>query len=114
MSFFRFHKDFKIKAVKQYYEEYLNPQEIFIQADFKLETIGKEIPGYCLGRWKKTYQTKGFNALNTENRGKTKGGGRPRKIRDKKDKDKIERLEAENIYLKAENDFLVKLRAKRN
>ena len=30
------------------------------------------------------------------------------------DKEKIERLMAENAYLKEENDFLVKLRAKRN
>jgi len=107
-------KEFKIKAVKQYQEEYLAPNEIFEQAGFDLNTIGKRTSTWCLDRWKKTFQTKGFNALNTENRGKTKGGGRPRKIRDKTDKDKIERLEAENIYLKAENDFLAKLRAKRN
>jgi len=109
-----YNKDFKIKAVKQYYEEYLTPNEIFKQAGFNIEVIGKDKPKSCLGRWKKVYQNGGEVIFKQENRGKTKGGGRPRKIRDKTDKDKIERLEAENIYLKAENDFLVKLRAKRN
>ena len=105
-------KDFKIKAVKQYYDEYLIPNEIFEQAGFDLETIGKETPEHCLSRWRKTYQVKGPNAFKQENRGK--GGGRPKKIKDKTDKDKIERLEATVVYLKAENDFLAKLRAKRN
>lgn len=103
-------KDFKTKAVKQYYDEYLTPNEIFKQAGFNTKIIGKKAPKECLRRWKKTFQDKGIKGLK-ETRGKT---GRPRKIRDKTDKDKIERLEAENIYLKAENDFLVKLRAKRN
>lgn len=103
-------KDFKIRAVKQYYDEYLTPQEIFIQAGFNLETIGRENPRYCLSEWKKIFQNKGINALKTETRGIT---GRPKKFKDKSDKDKIERLEATVAYLKAENDFLAKLRAKR-
>jgi len=105
-------KDFKIKAVKQYYDEYMMPNEIFEQAGFDLNIIGRETPKNCLRRWKKTSQRKGITALSTENRGK--GGGRPKKIKDKSDKDKIERLEATVAYLKAENDFLAKLRAKRN
>ena len=96
-------RDFKVKAVQQYQEDRMIPQEIFIQAGFDLEIIGKEIPRHCLDRWK----NKSAQIL-IENRGRTK------KTKDKSDKDKIERLEAEVIYLKAENDFLVKLRAKRN
>ena len=103
---------FKIKAVKQYYDEYMMPNEIFKQAGFDLEIIGKETPRGCLKSWKKIFQRKGITALRTENRGK--GGGRPKKIKDKTDKDKIKRLEATVVYLKAENDFLAKLRAKRN
>ena len=61
--------------------------------------------------WNKIYRTKGIKALSTETRGK--GGGRPKKVKDKSDKDQIKRLELEIEYLKAENDFLVKLRAKR-
>ena len=47
-----------------------------------------------------------------ENRGKGRGGGRP-KTKGITPEDRIKRLEAENAYLKAENDFLAKLRAKR-
>jgi hypothetical protein len=54
---------------------------------------------------------KGEGAFGIETRGK--GGGRPKKIKDTNDTDKIKRLEAEVAYLKAENDFLIKLRAKR-
>lgn len=103
-------EDFKIKAVKQYQFEYMKPQEIFIQAGFDIEMIGKKKPKNCLERWNKKYTEKGFGGLS----GLNKKSGRPKKIVDKSDKDKIERLEAENAYLKAENDFLVKLRAKRN
>ena len=106
-------KEFKMKAVKQYYEEYLVSKEIFIQAGFELEIIGKDIPKQCLVRWKKKYQNKGEVAFKQENRGRAKGGGRPKKYKNEPDKDKLERLEATVIYLKAENDFLVKLRAKR-
>jgi len=109
-----YNKDFKVKAVKQYYDEYMMPNEIFEQAGFDLDIIGKGNPRHLLSEWRKVFQNKGVNALNSENRGKAKGGGRPRKIKDKSDKDKMERLEATVVYLKAENDFLKKLRAKRN
>jgi hypothetical protein len=45
-------------------------------------------------------------------RGRGRGGGRPR-VKGT-DADKIKWLEAKVAYLKAENDFLVKLRAKRS
>lgn len=95
-------EDFKIKAVKQYKHEYLTPQEIFIQAGFDLDIMGRKKPKNCLRRWKK------------EKKKTNKRKGLPKKIKDKSNKDRIERLEAENAYLKEENDFLVKLRAKRN
>ncbi len=101
-------KDFKIKAAMQYQKEYMTPQEIFIQADFDLNVIGRKKPTDCLEKWGKIYREKGLSGFN-----KIERRGRPKKPKDKSDKDRIERLEAENIYLKAENDFLVKLRAKR-
>ncbi|MFC1615030.1 transposase [Patescibacteria group bacterium] len=104
-------KDFKTKAVKEY-EQGLQSREIFTNAGFDINTIGKNMPKDCLARWNRIYRTKGVGKLNTENRGS--GGGRLKKIKNKSDKDKIERLEAENTYLKEENDFLAKLRAKRN
>lgn len=103
-------KEFKIKAVKQYQEEYMNPQEIFIKAEFDLEMIGRKKPKSCLERWNKVYKEKGLRGLKESN--EERGG--PKKVKDKTDKSKIERLELEIEYLKAENDFLAKLRAKRN
>jgi transposase len=104
-----FNKEFKLRAVKQY-EEGMTSREIFRQANFDLNVIGKNTPKYCLRRWNKTYKVKGLVGLESEARGR--GGGRP-KTKGLAEKDKIKRLEAEVAYLKAENDFLAKLRAKR-
>jgi hypothetical protein len=103
-------KDFKVQAIKQY-QEGRTSRDIFIAAGFDPCVIGKDIPNGCIKRWKINYRTKGENCFTEETRGK--GGGRPKKIRDKSDADKIKRLEAENAYLKAENDFFKQLRAKR-
>lgn len=105
-------KDFKIKAVKLYHEQGLTSSEIFRQAGFNLNVIGKQKPKDCLMNWKRTYRLKGEAGLKIETRGKGKGGGRF-KTKNLTDAEKIKWLEAENAYLKAENDFLAKLRAKR-
>jgi len=105
-----YHPDFKVKAVKQHKEQYMTTKEIFIKAGFDLNVIGDNIPRKCLERWCKTYKIKGEEKLKTENRGKL--GGRP-KTKNITDADRIKRLEMENAYLRAENDFLAKLRAKR-
>ena len=104
-------EDFKVRAVKEY-EQGLQSREIFINAGFDINMIGRNMPKDCLARWNRIYRMKGAEKLKNENRGRA--GGRPKKIKDKSDAGRIERLEAENAYLKAENDFLVKLRAKRN
>ena len=104
-------KDFKIKAVKQY-EQGLTSGDIFRQAGIDLNLIGRKTPKYCLRRWNKTYRQKGEKALTIESRGRN-STGRPQKPIDKSDADKLKRLEAEVAYLKAENDFLAKLRAKK-
>jgi transposase len=106
-----YNKKFKIKAVKLYNEQGLTSKEIFRQAGFDLNVIGKQRPKDCLMGWKKTYKTKGEDGLKLETRGKGGGGGRP-KTKNLTDAEKIKWLEAENTYLKAENDFLAKLRAK--
>lgn len=103
-------KNFKIRAVKLY-NDGLTPTEIFRKEGFDLNVIGKDKPKECLKRWNKVYRAKGEEGLIIETRGRL--GGRPKKPEDKTDADKIKRLEAEVAYLKAENDFLVKLRAKR-
>lgn len=103
-------KDFKIKAINKW-QTGLPPREIFLQAGFKLDIIGNETPKRCLQRWRRTFKEKGSRALAVETRGKS--GGRPKKNW-QSDKEKIKYLEAEVAYLKAENDFLAKLRKKKS
>lgn len=102
-----YNKHFKVLAVKKYYEEGYSPTMIFKEAGFDMNIIGIEVPNACLHRWKKIYNNKGENALNSESRGLS---GRPRKSWSS-DAEKIKYLEIKIAYLKAENDFLVKLRA---
>jgi len=105
-----YHPDFKVLAVRRYAEG-KSSVEIFTEAGFDLQVLGKDIPTDRLGDWNKIRKEQGEEGLRKETRGK--GGGRPKKPKDLSDKDKIKRLEAENAYLKAENDFFIKLRAKR-
>lgn len=102
--------DFKLKAVTEYNEQFLTAKEIFRNAGLDIAIIGKDTPMKCLERWTNIYKVRGPQRLTAERRGR--GGGRPR-IKGLSAKDKIKRLETEVAYLKAENDFLAKLRAKR-
>lgn len=106
-----YNNDFKIKAVKQY-KEGLTGKEIFETAGFDLNTIDKDTPKECLKRWNRIYKKKGIAGLEKDFREINSG----RKIKKVEiiEKDRIKRLEAEVAYLKAENDFLIKLRAKRS
>ena len=104
-------KDFKVKAVKLH-EQGLTPACIFRQAGLDTNIMGRDKPKGCLKRWNRVYRHKGEEGLTIENRGRN-STGRPKKPKDLSDTDKIKRLEAEVAYLKAENDFLAKLRAKR-
>lgn len=105
-----YNKKFKLQAIKQYKETGYSPKMIFEEAGFDLILIGKNVPDESLHRWRKTYASKGVLGLNTETRGRGHGGGRP-KTKGLTDADRIKRLETENAYLKAENNFLAKLRA---
>ena len=109
----KYSKEFKIQAVKEY-QEGLTPQEIFKQHKINVNTTSKKNPGHCLSRWNKKYREHGEQGLMEENRGKhSKGGGRPKIPKFKDEKEKIKYLELQVAYLKAENDFLVKLRAQK-
>jgi len=101
-------KDFKIAAVRDW-QTGLPPREIFLRAGFNMALIGNETPKGCLQRWRRTFKEKGGQGLATESRGK--GGGRPKKNW-QSDNEKIKYLEAKIAYLKAENDFLARLRKK--
>lgn len=102
--------DFKVRAVKQYNKEYMTPKEIFIQAGFDIEVIGKNKPKNCLERWNKTYKKNGLKELLESKPG---GSGRPKGTKNLSREDKIKRLELEIEYLKEKNRFLAKLRAKK-
>ena len=101
-------KDFKLLAIRLY-EQGLTSSEIFRKAGFNLDLVGRHQPKECLSRWLKLFRAKGEDGL-SDQRGKTRRDGRP-KTKGVTDADRIERLEAEVAYLKAENDFLAKLRA---
>jgi transposase-like protein len=103
-------KEFKVRAIKQYQELGWSAVMIFKEAGFDPSLIGKEIPGDCLTRWRKRLARSGLAGLNTEARGKSGRGGRPQ-TKGLMDTDKIKRMAIEIAYLKAENDFLAKLRA---
>ncbi len=103
-------KDFKLRAVKQYREDGMSAKQIFKEAGFDLQVVGNDTPKRCLRDWRKILKIRGTNGLMVESRGR--GGGRPR-VNGLTDVKKIEYLEAKVAYLKAENDFLAKLRASR-
>lgn len=102
--------EFKKHAVKLY-EQGFTSTEIFIQGGFNLEVIGKDQPHECLKRWRRVVKRKGVKGLD-EARGSSGKGGKP-KTKSLTQAERIEYLEAQVAYLKAENDFLAKLRAKR-
>ncbi len=104
-------KDFKLRAVKQYLEENLSCPEIFRLAGFNISVLGRNIPKDRISDWKYIYRTHGETGLSIERRG-ANSSGRP-KVKGLSEKEKLERLEAEVAYLKAENVFLKQLRAKR-
>lgn len=99
-------KEFKIRAVTLYGQGQTST-EIFRQAG--LGMLGKDKAVDCLRRWKKIVRKKGEAGLE-ETRGRN--GGRP-KTKNLSDTERIKWLEAKVAYLKAENDFLARLRAKR-
>ena len=101
--------EFKKTAIKQYNEQYLTSTEIFRNAGFDMNIIGKVSPKACLKSWKRIYKAKGNEGF-IESRGRAGGGTKTKNL---SDADRIKRLELQVAYLKAENHFLAKLRAKR-
>lgn len=100
-------KKFKIRAVKEYYEQGLGPNAIFQKAGFDLNVLGRDKPKNCLKLWKRIYKAKGEEGLSTESRGRN-GGRRPK---DKESTD-LEYLQTKIAYLEAENNFLRNLKTK--
>ncbi len=109
-----YHKDFKLLAVRQYQDEGLSARRVFKQAGFNLGIIGRDIPKQRLRAWLALFKTKGVLGFSKEQRGSTKGGTNGKhSLKNLTDQEKIQYLEANVAYLKAENAFLAKLRKKR-
>lgn len=102
-------KEFKLLAIKQYNDGW-SAVMIFKEAGFNPHLFREDMPRGCLTRWRRKYQIKGDIGLINDERGHSHKGGRP-KTKGLTDTDKIKRMAIEIAYLKAENDFLAKLRA---
>ena len=96
------------KEALELYEKGMAPNDIFSQAGFNIETIGKENPSKILSKWRCGIGYKP-NQKNSELSIK-----HPIKLSSDKctytDKE-IKKILARNRYLEAENDFLKKLKA---
>ena len=104
-----YNKDFKLRAVKQYFQEGCSPCMIFKEAGFDLNVISRKNAERCLNRWRRIYNHQGKTGLLREQRGRGKGGGRP-KNKYKNNEEKIAYLETKIAYLEKENHFLKKIR----
>ncbi|MFJ9502147.1 IS3 family transposase [Brevibacillus centrosporus] len=99
---------FKVAAVQAYQEGH-TPMEIFLQAGFHIEMIGRDMPKKCLLRWRKVYATFGEAGLIEERRGKASSGRKP--DGELSAEEKLRRAEARIRLLEAENELLKKLEA---
>jgi len=106
-----YRNDFKLTAVRRYHEGLL-PSVIFQEAGFDLAIIGRKTPRWLVKDWRKVFNKKGAVGLREDNRGRH-SRGRPPDLGHMNDKEKLKYLEARVAYLKAENDFLAKLRKQR-
>lgn len=101
--------EFKKKAVEQYHAG-IGSKEIWRRAGFDVSTWRKTYTKDCMKDWKNIVKQRGFEGL-METRGK--GATGRTKTKGLTDAETIKYLKLQVTYLKAENDFLAKLRAKR-
>ena len=107
-KYIKYSDDFKINAIRQYCNGDKSFKQIFEEAGFDLKIIGERTPADCFKEWKEIFKKKGeiglISFLNKK--------GRHRIRTDKiTDTEKIKILEVTIAYLRAENEFLVKLRS---
>lgn len=96
------------KEALELYEKGITPIDIFIQAGFNIEIIGKENPSKILSKWRCGIGYRP-NQINNElsNKHHIKLNTDKCTYSDKE----IKKILARNSYLEAENDFLKKLKA---
>lgn len=98
--------EFKIAAVRANLAGKA-PTQIFQEAGFDLDAIGRRIPRRCLERWRRDYRQRGEEGLGEDRRGKH-STGRPSN-RELTVKEKLRRAELRVLYLERENELLKKL-----
>ena len=101
--------EFKKRALEQYHQG-VSSNEIWRRAGFDISSWKKHYTKDCIHNWKRIFKKKGLEGL-AKLRG-SQATGIPR-TKGLTNADKIKRLELQVRYLRAENDFLAKLRAKR-
>lgn len=98
------------KKVLELHRDGVSSKEIWRRAGFDISNWKEDYCKDIIKRWKEIVRKNGFEGLT-----KLQGKGATGRKRTKgiTEADKIKRLELQVRYLKAENDFLAKLRAKR-
>ena len=98
---------FKKEAI-ELYEKGMTPIDIFVQAGFNTETIGKENPSKILSKWRCGI---GYKPNQISNESSIKHPIRLNTDKCTYSNKEIKKILARNRYLEAENDFLKKLKA---
>jgi transposase len=99
----RFNKEFKVRAIKLY-QSGESPMDIFLDAGIDLNDFEYDYARKSISRWLRALDTYGLKNINKERRG-LGASGRPGGGK------KFKSMEAELAYLRAENNFLKKLKA---
>ena len=119
-----------IKLIRKYgYDVLGNGKNRLYSKEFKLQTISRILvnnesinsvaidvglaSSSILHNWLSKFKENGYNVIEKKRGRKPKSMTKPKKRNDKalSEKDKIKQLEDEILYLKAENEYLKKLRA---
>ena len=97
-------KDFKLQTINRILINHESIYSVAIDVGLPSSTV--------LHNWLSNFKKNGYNVVEKKRGRKYKSMTKPKKI-DKvlSEKDKIKQLEEENLYLKAENEYLKKLRA---
>ena len=101
--------EFKKRAL-ELYADGVKPEEIWSQAGFDTGIWKKRYCEHTLKDWRRMVKKMGLESL-TKASGVQADGGYKRA--GSPEADRVRRLELQVLYLEKENDFLVKLRAKR-
>ncbi|WP_222702516.1 IS3 family transposase [Fusobacterium animalis] len=97
-------KDFKLQAINRILINHESINSVAI--DIGLASNG------ILHNWLSKFKENGYNVVEKKKGRKTKSMTKPKKNdKELSEKEKIKKLEEENLYLKAENEYLKKLRA---